>query len=466
MPSLRGKEAQRERVLPPLSLRHCKLSVLKGPSRGVEHVLSGDVIRVGKANENDLVLADETVSRFHFEIVRDVRGYLLRDLRSTNGTFVDGAEIREAYIRAGAVIAAGAVQIRFVPAEERVEIAPSEREELGALVGRCGRMRYLFALIERVAVTDLPVLIEGEAGTGKSLIASTMHELSTRRTGPLITVDCGAVAGTLIESELFGHERGAFSGATHARPGAFERAQGGTLVLDNVGKLAVDLQPKLLSVVERREVRRIGGARTTRVNARVVSIAQDLRSEIEQGKFLSELYFRLDVVPVAVPSLRERPEDVPLLLQHFACQLGADPAQVVSVELASALSAHDWPGNVRELRSFVARALAPQGGTAMALATRASEGERLEVTTLAGGLAAGTSPGHAPPDAALDALFEPGRSFRQHKEHWNELFERRYLVWLLRRAGGNISKAARDADMDRKYLHKLLKKYDIDPGNV
>jgi len=449
---LTGTRIQRDGAPPTVNLRRCKLVVLKGPERGTEHVVSADVIRVGKARENDLVVTDETVSRVHFEIVRDAKGYLLRDLQSTNGTFLDGAEIKEAYIRAGSVIAAGAAELKFTPYEERIEILPSEREALGEMVARSTRMREIFGLLERIAPTDATVLIEGETGTGKDMIARTLHTLSRRGKGPFIVVDCGAVAGTLIESELFGHEKGAFTGASATRQGAFELASGGTVFLDELGELSLDLQPKLLRVLEQRELRRVGGSKTLKVDLRVVAATRkNLRSEVDKGKFREDLYFRLNVVPIVAPSLRERREDIPLLVEHFLAALtpaGRQPPTLADGTLA-ALVAHDWPGNVRELRNVLERALAlgaDPGAMVAPLGDRPLAGD------------------HHTSRGAEPTSFTPGLSFRDHKEQWNELFERRYLMWLLARADGNISKAARDADMDRKYLHKLLKKYDIDPS--
>ncbi len=451
MDHLGGTRIQREGGPPTVNLRRCKLVVLSGPERGSEHVISSDVIRVGKATENDLVVTDDTVSRVHFEIVRDAKGYLLRDLKSTNGTFLDGAEIKEAYIRAGSVISAGAAELKFTPFEERIEILPSEKEQLGPMIGRSTQMREIFGLIERIAPTDATVLIEGETGTGKDLIARTLHQLSRRRQGPFIVVDCGAVAGTLIESELFGHEKGSFTGAIATRQGAFEMASGGTVFLDELGELSLDLQPKLLRVIEQRELRRVGGSKTLKVDLRILAATRkDLRNEVEKGKFREDLYFRLNVVPIVAPSLRERREDIPLLVDLFIRQLAGPEsdgagARALSEQTLAALMGHDWPGNVRELRNVIERALAlgsEPGALVAPLGDRPMTG---------GGR------------TAIPVEFAPGLPFRDEKERWNEQFERRYLTWLLRRAEGNISKAARDADMDRKYLHKLLKKYGIDP---
>jgi transcriptional regulator with GAF, ATPase, and Fis domain len=447
MEHLSGTRVARDEGPATVSLRRCKLVVLSGPERGAEHVVSADVIRVGKAPENDLVVSDETVSRVHFEIVRDAKGYLVRDLKSTNGTFLDGAEIKEAYIRAGSIIAAGAAELKFTPFEERIEILPSEKEQLGPMVGRSRQVREIFGLIERIAPTDATVLIEGETGTGKDMIARTLHQLSRRAAGPFIVVDCGAVAGTLIESELFGHEKGAFTGAATTRQGAFELADQGTVFLDELGELSLDLQPKLLRVLEQRELRRVGGSKTLKIDLRVIAATRkDLRSEVEKGKFREDLYFRLNVVPIVSPPLRERREDIPLLVEQFVRSLGGPDAALAEGTL-DALVAHDWPGNVRELRNVIERAIA-LGADPGALV--APLGDRPLV---------GRS------ESSVELSFSPGLSFRDQKERWTEQFERRYVTWLLKRADGNISKAARDADMDRKYLHKLLKKYGVELGD-
>ena len=437
-----------------VNLRQLKLVVLRGSDKGREYVIAADVVRVGKAEENDLVLREETVSRVHFEIVRDGKGYLLRDLKSTNGTFLDGAEIKEAYLRSGSVISAGAAQIKFQPFEERIEIFPADKEQLGELVGKSTRMREIYGLIERIAPTDATILLEGETGTGKDLVARTVHGLSRRKGGPFIVVDCGAVAGTLIESELFGHEKGSFTGASAARQGAFELAHGGTVFLDELGELSLDLQPKLLRVLEQRELRRVGGSKQIKVDLRVIAATKkDLRSEVEKGKFREDLYFRLSVVPITMPPLRARREDIPMLVSGFLDRMGEAGAPKPKLDDATlaAMQAHDWPGNVRELRNVLERAMAI-GTDPTRLIAPLGSGPRL------GGAGGGVLPRAA---SEVPADFDPKIPFRDHKERWNDTFERRYLTWLLGRADGNISKAARDADMDRKYLHKLLKKHGI-----
>lgn len=423
-------------------LRQCRLTVVRGVDRGAEVVTASDVIRVGKAGDNDLVLNEQTVSRVHFEIVRDAKGYLVRDLRSTNGTFLDGAEVREAYMRAGAVISAGAAQVRFQPVEEVIEVRPSERDSFGELRGTSARMRLAFGVGERLAPTEASILVAGEPGTGKRLFARTVHAHSRRAEGPLVLVDCAA-ASHALEADLFGHEKGGVPGAGAARQGAFERADRGTLVLARVDELSLDLQAKLMRVLEQRELRRMGGSRTLKVDVRVLATTtRDLRVEVEKGKFREELLARLAVATVELPPLRDRLEDVPLLVERLlAGTAGSTPPLTLDEPAVAALRSHDWPGNVAELVRVLVRSAGSEGG--------------VERTVAPLGVPAGGGDG----GGALE--FAERVPFRDQKERWTDEFERRYLTWLLARAEGNVSRAARDADMDRKYLHKLLKKHGL-----
>jgi transcriptional regulator with GAF, ATPase, and Fis domain len=446
-------------------LSQCKLVVVKGGERGREYTIASDVIRIGKVEGNDIVLDDETVSRVHCEILRDAKGHLLRDLHSTNGTFLDGAEIREAYIRAGSVITVGTVQLKFTPFEERIDVLPSEKDALGELIGGSLRMREIFGLVERIAPTEATVLIEGETGTGKDLLARTIHGLSRRAKAPFVVVDCGAVAGNLIESELFGHEKGAFTGAAAMRQGAFELAgtAGGTIFLDELGELPVDLQPKLLRVIEQREIRRVGGNRTIKVDIRVIAATkQDLAREVQKGKFREDLYFRLSVVPMRMPPLRERKEDLPRLVRSFLSKLGGSEPRTIDEATMGSLLAHDWPGNVRELRNVLERGAYLTGGGG------GGGAQPVRLVSLPGqpdAAQVGTGPSAVSTEGSgAGPAFDAALSYRANKERWEDEFERRYLAWLMARADGNISRAAREADMDRKYLHKLLKKHNIVPS--
>jgi transcriptional regulator with GAF, ATPase, and Fis domain len=433
-------------------IERCGLLSLNGPRKGEEVIVDRECFRIGKSPDNDLILADATVSRDHCEIVKDARGYLLRDLGSTNGTLLDGSEIREGYLRAGAVISVGRIELKVRPFAERIDLLPSERDSFGDLCGRQPAMREVFGLLERLAPSDATLLIGGETGTGKDLLARAVHAASRRAQGPFVVVDCGAVVGNLIESELFGHEKGAFTGAVEARKGAFELAQKGTLFLDEIGELPLALQPKLLRALESRRIRRVGSEREIAVDIRVVAAThRDLKLEVERGHFREDLYFRLAVVPLFLPPLRERRDDIPLIATHLLMRLasesapGTPPFELGSAAL-QALQAHDWPGNVRELRNVLERS---------ALMARAGGEAVLRVLGL---------PANQATASAIQAPasgFDPSRSYRQTREVWENDFERNYVSWLLARHEGNVSSAARAADMDRKYLHKLAKKHGL-----
>ncbi len=435
-----------------VQLSRCALVVLSGQQRGIERVIDSDVFRIGKSSDNDLVLSDDTVSRSHCEILRDQRGFLVRDLGSTNGTLLDGAEIREAYLSPGSTLSVGKVELKLRPYAERFEPMPSERESFGEVVGRSLRMRELFGLCERLAPTDASVLLGGETGTGKDVLARAIHQHSQRKKGPLIVVDCGAVSSSLIESELFGHEKGAFTGALAQRAGAFELAHGGTVFLDEVGELPLDLQPKLLRVLETRSFRRLGGSKEIRVDIRVIAASKrNLLTEVERGKFREDLFFRLSVVQLELPPLRERREDIPLLARHLLAKIdekaGAGLAPLdVGRDVLDVLASHDWPGNVRELRNVLERAVylnRSAGHTSLSLQA----------------LPLGPRQSRAEPGEL--AAFEPGLSYREQRARFEEMFEKRYVQWLLERHENNVSAAAREAEMDRKYLHKLAKKHGL-----
>jgi transcriptional regulator with GAF, ATPase, and Fis domain len=303
-------------------------------------------------------------------------------------------------------------------------------------------------VLERIAPTDAGVLLEGETGTGKDVLARSIHQISPRREKPFVVVDCGAVSYSLIESELFGHERGAFTGAVALRQGAFELAGRGTVFLDEVGELPLDVQPKLLRVLESGEFRRVGGNKTIRAEARVVAATKrELKGEVERGKFREDLYFRLAVVPVTVPPLRSRREDIPPLVERFLeLARKRDPAAssiTLSPATVQALTAHDWPGNVRELRNVLDRAIY--------IATAGGEDEARIVDL----------PVTATASHESKASFEAGKSYREVREEFETDFEKRYVSWLLERHGGNISAAAREARMDRKHLYDLARRHGV-----
>jgi DNA-binding NtrC family response regulator len=429
-----------------LWVRRCRVEVTSGPSSGRSCKLEHGSVWVGSALDNDLTIeGDKTVSRRHIEIQLRDDGILVKDLGSTNGTFFQNARIREIYVQPGAELKVGQTMVRLVSEDQRITVRPSADSQFEGLLGRSGRMREIFDLLGRVGPTRATVLLEGETGTGKELIAEAIHMRSPRREGPFVVFDAGAVAANLLESELFGHVKGAFTGATNTRRGAFERAHTGTIFLDEIGEMSLDLQPKLLRALEAQEVRRVGDDVTHKIDVRVVAATnKDLKAEVAGGRFRADLYFRLAVVRIQVPSLRERHEDIPLLVDHF---LGASPKRP-NPDILAMLERYNWPGNVRELRNLVERVKA------------FGWNEALDATGLAQGPTSG--PG-GDIGAGAGALGGPNSNvpFKDAKSKVVEAFERDYLVDLMKRTKGNISAAAREAGIDRNHLTKLLQKYGI-----
>ncbi|HEY3451832.1 MAG TPA: sigma 54-interacting transcriptional regulator [Myxococcales bacterium] len=420
---------------PTLAFPKIRLKVVKGPDKGTVVTLEQDEILIGNAEGAHLRLNDPTVSRNHCVIRLTDKGPLLRDLGSTNGVRIEGVLVREAFVPAGATLDLGNSRVKFEALKDTVEVPVAQSEKFGRMLGRSAQMRRLFAIAGQVAASDVTVLIEGETGTGKDAFAESIHQASPRANGPMVVVDCGAVPPNLFESELFGHEKGAFTGADRARAGAFEEADGGTLFLDEIGELPLLLQPKLLRVLEAREVRRIGSQQLKRVNVRVLAATnRDLREEVNRGTFRQDLYFRLEVVRLRVPPLRERPEDVPVLVEHFRklAKPGQEPPPITQEAMAS-FCAHSWPGNVRELRNAVERMVVLQELPVPAADSRS--------------------------ESASSGAIDIKTPFKDAKNALTESFERRYLAQMLEATGGNISEAARRADIDRVYLLKLMGRY-------
>jgi transcriptional regulator with GAF, ATPase, and Fis domain len=401
-----------------------------------------NALKIGKAPDNDLVLDHPTVSRNHLVIKRQGDRFLVQDLGSTNGTYIDGAQVREGYLRPGALLEVGDVQLRFQPKVAPVEIDPTAEDRLGELVGNSLPMRQIFALLKRIAPTDSTLLLVGETGTGKGAAAKLIHKLSPRASGPLVVFDCASVSDSLIESELFGHEKGAFTGAVAQRIGCLERANGGTLFLDEIDDLALDLQPKLLRALEDREFRRLGASSAsisfdTRV---IVASKKDLWAEAQAGRFREDLYFRLSVFTVNLPPLRDRKEDIPLLVDAFAdSPLWERLPQQVRDQFVN----HTWPGNVRELRNALERA------------RHMADIPELSNDTLLREFSSPSS--HHGEVLPVDYAGQ----FKESKDTLIRAFEREYLTRLLSKAKGNIAKAARDAGLDRKHLYSLLHKYGL-----
>jgi DNA-binding NtrC family response regulator len=407
----------------------------------------GEFCRVGTHASNDLVLQDPAVSRFHCRLLREEGAWRVRDWGSLNGTRLEGVRIRDADLPIETTLSLGdsIVRVRSVaPAEQAVvPMIPA----FGQLAGTSMPMRKLFALLEKVGPSDINVLIEGESGTGKELVANEIVQRSPRGDKPFVVVDCGAISPSLVESELFGHLRGSFTGADRDRVGAFESADGGTVFLDEVGELPLELQPKLLRAIEAREIRRVGETRPRKVNVRVVSATnRDLEREVNRGRFREDLYFRLAVMSVRVPPLRERLEDLIILIRVFLQALGVpDEERLFTPPVLTEMARHDWPGNVRELRNYVERSV---------VLKKASPAVRRATASSA-------PVANAPPPSV-----DIGVPFKLAKDGAIDTFERAYLSALLDAAGNNMSKAARMAGMDRMYLHRLVQKHGLRGGGT
>ena len=338
--------------------------VVRGPDKGESIAIAELSMTVGSGPDSEVVLTDPTISRKHLVIEPGTDGVVLRDLGSTNGSFVQGARFQELTLGFGTEVTIGQTVLKYVPHEERLDVPPSDEETYGGLAARDPKLRKLFRLLADVASSEATVLIEGETGTGKELFAEEIHRHSGRRDGPFVVFDCGAVPKELIESALFGHLRGAFTGAVTDRPGAFEEADGGTLFLDEIGELAPEVQPTLLRALDKRAVRPVGGTTYRQVSVRVVAATnRNLRVEIAAKRFREDLYYRLAVVRMHVPPLRERPDDVPLLVEHFAKHFSGGRSFELAAGELERLRHHTWPGNVRELRNVIERACALTHGT-------------------------------------------------------------------------------------------------------
>jgi DNA-binding NtrC family response regulator len=467
---------------PTLHLRRCFLQVADDPAQ--EWTFDKEEIRIGSMDDNDIVLSDDTVSRYHCKIIQDDTSYILIDNASTNGTFVNKVRVREAFLKPGCTVGIGQSMLKFNAREEEVQIVPSRADRCGNLIGGNAKMREIYSIIEKIAPTATTVVIDGETGTGKEVVAQSIHSLSPRSRNELVVFDCGAVPPNLIESELFGHEKGSFTGAMMSREGLFEMADGGTLFLDELGELPIDLQPKLLRALEQREVRRVGATKPQKVDVRIIAATnRNLEDEVRAGRFRQDLFYRLSVVRLHLPSLRDRADDIPVLVQHFLDHgsynrgptAGTFRVRTVARDAMSALQHYPWPGNVRELVNVIERAVSFCDHGAIELsdlpdyirnakasppaAHRETPVKRASSVPAAASLA-------AQPPPTPDELLASGVTFKDAKERWVATFERDYILQMLRRNTGNISHAARHADIDRKYFRKLMKKYDIEAAGV
>jgi transcriptional regulator with GAF, ATPase, and Fis domain len=459
-----------------------RLTVTHGVDAGQQLQRAGTTIRIGTADGSDLRLSDVTVSREHCEIELHESGFRVRDLRSKNGVRVGGLRVYDVSSSEALELRLGETLLSIAPLSNSEVRERASDDRFGDLLGESSKMRELFAILSRVAPSDLSVVIEGETGTGKELVAHSIHRASARAAGPFVVFDCSAVSSSLIESDLFGHERGAFTGATGARAGALAEADGGTLFLDEIGELPLDLQQKLLRCLQSGEFKRVGATRFEKTDVRVIAAThRDLRSEIKAGRFREDLYYRLEGVAVHVPPLRERLSDLPHLVQHFMTQ--TDPAATLSALPPGTLDmfrAHRWPGNVRELRNAVRRMqILPD----LPFSPHISDVVPLEAApnhaAVGGACSCGTHElaNHSAAFEVEARVLRRLSAWRasdapQHREDWltledarrelSDAFELDYLALLKRQSGAVKSRAANWAGVSRQAIQKLVRKHALD----
>lgn len=422
-----------------LVVRGAEIVVSDGPDAGLSASMAGGSMLVGTGVVCDLRLSDPLVSRRHLELHGEPRGVRIVDRGSRNGTFFFGARVGELLVSEDAELRIGATRLRIKIARDPVKLPFSPRTGFGTAVAHSEGMRHVFRLLELAAARDVTVLLEGESGTGKEILATALHEQSARRDGPFVILDCGAIAPNLVESELFGHERGAFTGAVAAHVGAFERAHGGTIFLDEVGELPLEAQPKLLRAIESRTIRRIGGRESISFDARIVAATnKPLREAVRCKEFRQDLFFRLAVVHVVVPRLAERREDIRVLADRFLKIATGDDAAKVDDELARLLTAYDWPGNVRELRNVVDRFATFQRADPALLFGRA------------------TARGRPSASATFDLDELTGLTYAEAKRRLLDAYHRAVIPGVLEETSGAVPKAAERLGMSRANLYRIL----------
>ncbi|WP_394820693.1 sigma 54-interacting transcriptional regulator [Pendulispora albinea] len=396
---------------------------------------------VGSGTGAALTIADPLVSRVHAQLELGEDGVWVRDLGSRNGTFVEGVRVGFARVPSGGAVVVGHTRIAIEVDRETRPLWPTDR--FGPLLGGSVKMREVFHRLLRVANSDAVALIHGETGTGKELVARAIHEASVRAKRPFVVVDCGAMPGNLLESELFGHAKGAFTGAVSTHLGAVEVAAEGTIFLDEVGELPLDVQPKLLRALESHTFRRIGETNYRPIRARFLTAThRNLAAMVNEGTFREDLFFRLNVLPIAIPPLRDRRDDIPLIVAEMLRARGAPPLDLPMTEL----SARSWPGNVRELRSFIERAVTLGAEEALAI----SPATRPETK-----VPAEHSGGAFPP-------VDVSRPFKDIRDEWIDHLERTYVTSALSYHGGNVTAVAEAAGLARSYVHRLIRKHGLD----
>jgi len=418
-----------------------RLTVVAGPTAGRAFAMANQLATAGRHATNDLVIDDPRVSGVHLQLRRVDDRVHVRDAGSTNGTWLGRHRITEIELAAGAELQLGGSTIRIEVDDGATTSPLSTSDSFGDLVGQSAVMRELFATLERVAPKEIGLLLQGETGTGKEEVARAIHAKSVRSSAPFVVIDATSLPETLAESLLFGHEKGAFTGAQERRPGFFEVAHGGTVFLDEIGELSPPLQSKFLRVLERHEVTRVGGQQPIKVDVRVIAAThRDLRHEIDAGRFREDLYFRLAPVRIMLPPLRDRADDIPIICQKLLSQIAGDRTLLIENGALAHLLAQPWPGNVRELRNVLTRAAALASDDVIKRVDVAGEGFGFR--------------GTREERSALDL----SGTFGVAKDRAIERFESAYLAALMKRCAGNLSLASREADLARHHLRDLLRK--------
>jgi len=453
--TFRGTQVTDDGAGPKILEHSHRLLVVNGPDRGVEVDIHATKLTIGTSRSNDLVLNDTTVSRRHALLAVEGDRYVLRDLESTNGTIVDGTPVREAYLAPGARIIFGDTEVLFQPRKKWERIDVSDADHFGEMYGTTPAMKSVFSLLAKLSPTSLTCILVGETGTGKELASRAIHDHSPRAGKPFIVVDCGSISENLIESELFGHERGAFTGADRQRIGAFEAANQGTIFLDEIGELPVELQPKLLRVLERKEVKRLGSTKLLEIDVRVVAAThRDLSAMVKQNTFREDLYYRLAEVVVELPALRDRLGDVGVISQRILSAFAKDgPVPELTEEAISALTRRNWSGNVRELRNVLKRSVVLSTGPR--LTAKDVSLDRSGPLRDSGTLGRGAAADGAPLEVADDLPIKEAR------DRWVAPMEREYLMRIVKRCGGDLDKAAEEAGIHRKSLERLLRQHGL-----
>ncbi|MFO1353040.1 MAG: sigma 54-dependent Fis family transcriptional regulator [Gammaproteobacteria bacterium] len=436
-----------------IQLEAIELQVISGPDTGLKGSYSLPILRIGTAPDNDIVLTDRAVSRHHAEIRLSSEGMLLKDLGSTNGTFVGQLRVTEAYLAPDTecVLGYSHLRIRQHTEEHRFEV-PSRQDHLGQLVGASKPMRELYGLLHTIAPTPTTVMIHGESGSGKELVARTLHELSGRK-GPIVVFDASVADPEMVRNDLFGHVKGAYTGAAGSREGAFRRAHLGTLFIDEIGELPLDLQPRLLRALENREVTPMGSDQSVRVDVRVITAThRNLEAMVQEGTFRADLFYRLSVVPIKVPPLRDIAEDIPLLVQSFIERLGlrcrVSPAAMI------AMQRYHWPGNVRELRNVLERAAVLCHGGEIQPADLRLPGVHYDVRSHP--MVSSNAP-VTPTPVSRPSFTSPETP---NIGHLRDL-ERKMILDTLSRNGNNKTAAARELGIPLSTLKRRLKDYQI-----